>query len=202
MDVTRQCRPLNRGGEVMLGNWLEERRTKCYEPEGITDPGTNVAKKLMNGNKGIITTKFDAKSKKTTTQMAAYSRPKYPPIRTKGVRSQFIEETFSSRFRNYLRTRKAESPEEEPIDYNSIYVKSFNKPEFVPTFPEPTRPHDVNTEVSVSYWSENAEKVHGVSQMNRKDDSFKKNSHFTMPVEDRYDDGLHNAPNNTLDVKS
>ena len=42
-------------------------------------------------------------------------------------------------YRNYLRTRKAESPEEEPIDYNSIYVKSFNKPEFVPTFPEPTR---------------------------------------------------------------
>ena len=53
----------------------------------------------MNGNKGIITMNFDAKSKKTTTQMAAYSRPKYPSIRTKGVRSQFIEETFSSRFR-------------------------------------------------------------------------------------------------------
>ena len=24
MDVTRQRRPQNRGGEVMIGNWLEE----------------------------------------------------------------------------------------------------------------------------------------------------------------------------------
>lgn len=76
-----------------------QRKTKCLEPEGILDPGSNVAKTLKNGNKGIITTNFDAKNKKTTSQMAAYSRPKYPLIRTKGVRSQFIEETFSSRIR-------------------------------------------------------------------------------------------------------
>jgi len=199
MAMFDQPRPANRDGEVLLGNWVEERNVRCYQPEGMNEPNASHAVLFKDGNKGILTTKLDAKVKETTTNDASYTVPKYPSQRIKGSRMHLIEQTLAQRFRNELHEKLAVNPSPpEPTDYNTSYTKTYNKPGFVPTIPEPTRPHNVNTEMSISYWSEHADKVHGVSEINRKNDSFKKNTHFSTPITEKYDDALHIDVDTTL----
>jgi len=189
----------NKNGDVLLGNWVEERQVRPYDPEGLHYPETNVAKMLKAGNPGILTTKQDQKMKKTTTSVAAYGKPRYPPNRVKGCRKNLIEQTLAQEFRKEL-IKKLEVKEQakEPTDYSTNYDKFFNDPDFVPTFPEPTRPHDVNTEMSISFWSEHADQVHGVSDIGRKTESFKKDTTFSKPIYEKYDDPLHMDHNTTL----
>jgi len=181
----------NRGGDCLLGNWVEERKVKPYDPEGLSDPNSSAAVLLKDGNMGILTTKTNEKLKKVTTHEAAFSRPMHPTTRTKGSRQHLIEQTLAQRFRNELHKKLAVQEEEVEPDYNTEYTASHNRPGFVPTFPEPTRPHDVNTDMGVSYWTEHADKIEGVTEFNRAKDTFKKNATFSTPIDEKYDDLLH-----------
>lgn len=197
-------RPNNRNGDTLLGNWVEERKVKQYEPKEMHLPGASKAIILKDGNRGILTTKFDEQVKRCSTYNAAHCRPRYPPNRTKGQRTMMIEQTLKQQFRNELHKQQEEMDKLtiEPTDYSSQYDQNHNRPDFVPFFPEPTMPHDVNTEMDITYWSQNADKIHGVSDVQRNNDPFKKNAQFTTPVNERFQDPLHMDAKDTLDLLS
>jgi len=47
--------------------------------------------------------------------------------------------------------------------------------------------HDVNSDQAFTFWNQNMNQVHGVSQVQTKDTPFKKNAAFSTPI-DEYKD--------------
>jgi len=92
-------RKLNKNGQTLIGNWVEERQVRPYDPEGLTDPEKNVAKLLKNGNKGIFSVNFDDKMKKVSSTKACHSKPKFNQTRTKGLRQELIEKALKIKIR-------------------------------------------------------------------------------------------------------
>jgi len=162
------------------------------------EPDNNKAKTMRYGNKGVITTKLDEKMKQCTSHLAAYRVPTYCCARIKGARVKLIEKTIRAKVREEMDREEIVEPEPKKGYYDTVYNNVYGREGFVPTMPEPTQPHDVNTEMSISYWSEHADRIHGVSEINRKHDSFKKSARFTEPTYDNYEDPLHIDANNTL----
>ncbi|XP_028399148.1 sperm-associated antigen 8-like [Dendronephthya gigantea] len=171
----------NSGGRTLLENWVEERACKQYE-----EPDRKQSHLHKHGHKGILTTKFDSKVENLSTTKDSYRQPSGSGVRAKGKKLELLEKHLVEKLS--AEVQEEFHPPPTPPDYKSVTKQDFFSNEFIPRERVPRQPHDVVKEQPLTYWSEKADRIHGVSQVKTKDTPFRKNASFSTPVEHQLND--------------
>ncbi|XP_071482337.1 sperm-associated antigen 8-like [Diadema antillarum] len=191
MATLNSARTLNNsGGRCLMENWVEERQVYdtgldsagLANSEGYT---SNSSLPYKDGHKGILTGELEAPAEKLSTCMDSYQEPQKSKVRTVGKKKELMERALLAQVTQDI---QAEVSEPQPIaEYKSVTQKDFNIDDFQSVLPPPKYEHNVNTEQPITFWSEHKEKIHGVSQVKTLDTPFKKNSSFSKPIEESFD---------------
>lgn len=178
----------NSNSKCLMENWVEERATEDIDKSRreVFDCGVNLAK-LKDAHCGILSAYPDQSTYDLTTQIDHYRDLKIQP-KVKGARAELVERMLMEKaLEELVREKEAELNKEEEMqissDYNTTFNESYNK-QFTPTQPLPTNGHDYRVEQPITFWSDHAKKIHGVSQSKLTFDSpFRKNAAFSTPTE-------------------
>ncbi|KAJ8029574.1 Sperm-associated antigen 8 [Holothuria leucospilota] len=176
----------NSNGRCLLENWVEERQVQELKIEKElekNDENTNTTLHFKDGHPGILTT--DAEQDKLTTFSHSYKVPEKPKVRTTGAKRELLEKTLYAKVSQEVQEEFDVPPPE--TEYNSVTRKDFDVDGFVSQHPPPKHEHNVETEQPVTFWSEHKDKIHGVSQQKTYNAPFKKNSSFSKPIEEQWD---------------
>lgn len=173
-----------------MENWVEERQVHdtgldsagLTSSEGFT---SNSSLPYKDGHKGILTRELDTPVEKVSTHMGSYRVPPGPGVRTTGLRKELTERALFAQVSQEIQNEVNQPP---PIaEYKSVTQKDFFDDDFKSELPAPLYEHNVNTEQPITFWSQHKEKIHGVSQVKTLDTPFKKNSSFSKPIEESFD---------------
>lgn len=172
----------NSGGKCLLENWVEERRVSGLDPANINGDVSSSAKLYKDGHKGVLTTNLDSTTEKITTFRESYKKPTSPGVRERGTKAEALEKMLYEKVSQEVHDEF--NPPPEPTEFKSVTHKDFNIDTFESMKPAPTAPHDYKKEQPVTFWTEHANKVHGVSQKVTKDSPFRKNDAFSQPIDE------------------
>jgi len=166
-------------GKTLLENWVEERQCADIDKEPRSIKSLHV-----NGHRGILTKEFGAAVANSSTSKDAYREPSKSNVRQKGARLEGLEKKLYELVS--VEVDKEFNPPPPKVDYTSTTKKDFSR-DFTPLDHEVTMTHDVNSDQAFTFWNQNMNQVHGVSQVQTKDTPFKKNAAFSTPI-DEYKD--------------
>ncbi|KAI2664222.1 Sperm-associated antigen 8 [Labeo rohita] len=175
-EVNEENKPC---GRCLLGNWVEERATALLDRTG---PRSCVYK---YGHTGILTMDVAATIEGISTFKAAYNSPKSLGVRQKGRRAEILENDLIKRISDQIHAEmNAEPPAPElcsvtKADYKAGGFKSVGAPL--------TMDHDYTTEQAITFWSDNYQKIQGVTAVKTKDHPFKRNATFSTPISEQLD---------------
>ncbi|XP_029650770.1 sperm-associated antigen 8-like [Octopus sinensis] len=162
--------------KCLLKNWFEERRVLELKDENVLPSGID---ELRYGHPGIFTLEERAQFSRESTFRGSYKPPCVPKFREQGVRREVLEKMMSKEA--YAKIMDDISPKPYQADYKTMTEEYYHR-DFVCEAPKPTKPHNFRVEQPVSYWTEMAHKLHGVSMITSKDGVFHKNDAFSTPV--------------------
>ncbi|XP_042579355.1 sperm associated antigen 8 [Cyprinus carpio] len=166
-------------GRCLLGNWVEERATALLDRTG---PRSCVHK---YGHTGILTMDLTAQVQGISTFKATFNSPKSLGVRQKGSRAERLENDLIKRISDQIHAEmKAEPPAPElcsvtKADYKVEGFKSVRAPL--------TTDHDYTAEQAITFWSDNYQKIQGVTAVKTKDHPFKRNATFSTPIGEQLD---------------
>uniref|UniRef100_A0A3B4GN97 Uncharacterized protein n=1 Tax=Pundamilia nyererei TaxID=303518 RepID=A0A3B4GN97_9CICH len=150
-------------GKPMLHNWVEERAIADLHTE---DPKTH---KHIHGHKGILTIDLESKMESVTTLKAAYVAPKTPVGRLQGMCLYLSPARMK---KNYIIS----------LSYKSLKIfLTFYWFNFLQV-------HDYKTDQAITFWSENCQRIQGVTAARSSKGPFRKSALFSTPITERLDE--------------
>ncbi|XP_071390193.1 sperm-associated antigen 8 [Centroberyx affinis] len=168
-----------RVGKCLLDNWVEERAAAVLDTDGSR---VQIQK---HGHRGILTVDLASKIEGVSTERASYIPPRGPGVRERGIRGELLEKHITQKISEKVHAEFSPAPPK--TDFRSTTQKDFIVEGFVPLDPEPTNVYDYKTDQAVTFWSENHQRVQGVSAVRTSDTPFKKTSMFSTPVTEQLD---------------
>ncbi|XP_052796395.1 sperm-associated antigen 8-like [Mya arenaria] len=177
----------NSDGRCLLENWVEERQVQNYDTVE-DDKGQSNAQLFRDGHVGILTIDTNAKPVSESTVKASFKTPVHPGVPLEGNKSKLMRQMYMEQAVQQVFRDDINPPEPEPLDYKSVTAKDFNKDDFKHVPPKPTKNHNYRTEQPVTFWSENKNKITGVSSVKTRDSPFRRNDAFSQPIDEYFDD--------------
>ncbi|XP_043094748.1 sperm associated antigen 8 [Puntigrus tetrazona] len=169
----------NPGGRCLQGNWVEERATALLDRTG---PRSRVHK---HGHTGILTVDVTAKAQRISTFKAAFISPKNPGVRQKGSRAELLENDLIKRISDQIHAEmNAEPPAPELC---SVSKADYKAQGFKSVRAQLTTDHDYKAEQAVTFWSDNYQKIQGVTAVKTKNRPFQRNAAFSTPIGEQLD---------------
>ncbi|GAA6213801.1 sperm-associated antigen 8 isoform X1 [Lates japonicus] len=170
----------NKVGKCLLHNWAEERAVAALDNEETKTHNQR------HGHKGILTMDLESKMENVTTVKAAYVPPKSPGVRLQGIRSELLEKHIAQMISDKVHAEL--NPPTPKTDFCSTTQKDFCVEGFVPLTPETTQVHDYKSDEAVTFWSENYQKIQGVTAVQNLNAPFRKSALFSTPICERLDE--------------
>ncbi|CAK6965129.1 sperm associated antigen 8 isoform X2 [Scomber scombrus] len=167
-------------GKCLLHNWAEERAVAALDTK---DTKAHIQK---HGHRGILTVDQESKMETVSTLKAAYIPPKSPGVRLRGVRSEFLEKQIAQMIREKIHEEL--NPPTPKTDFCSTTKRDFTVEGFVSLTPETTQLHDYKTEQAITFWSENYQRIQGVTTVGTPNAPFRKSATFSTPISERMDE--------------
>ncbi|XP_007236727.3 sperm associated antigen 8 [Astyanax mexicanus] len=169
-------------GRSLLHNWLEERATELLDS---SDSRSHINR---HGHRGILTLDMTSKTQDETTVKATFTAPKGPGIRQKGLRAELLEKSLIKMISEQIHAEL--NPEPPAPELNSVTRADFTAGGFKPVRPAPSKECDYRSDQAITYWSENHQKIQGVTAVRTTQSPFKKNASFSTPISERLDDPM------------
>jgi len=165
-------------GKTLLGNWVEERQVSHLDncPKSIKE-----LHKLGHSN---VLSQTEEKRTFETTCEVSYKPSEVKSCSRSGRRKELLEKQLYEKISSEIQEEM--TPKSPPIDYTSTTKKDFSK-EFECHAPKATMEHDVNAEMPLTFWHQNLNTVHGVTQTKQGKSPFKKNAAFSTPISESLD---------------
>ncbi|CAJ1070831.1 sperm-associated antigen 8 [Xyrichtys novacula] len=170
---------VNKAGRCMLHNWTEERAVAALDAEESIQI-------QRHGHRGILTLDQDTKMETVTTHKAHFIPPKGPGVRMRGIRSELLEKHIALVISEEFHAEQI--PPETKTDFCSTTKRDFCVEGFVPLTPESTQGHDSKTEEAITFWSENRQRIQGVTAVQNLEAPFRKSAKFSTPISERLDE--------------
>ncbi|XP_045923059.1 sperm associated antigen 8 isoform X1 [Micropterus dolomieu] len=170
----------NNVGKCMLRNWEEERAVAAVDTE---ESKTQIQR---HGHRGILTMDQESKMESVTTLKAAYIPPKGPGVRLRGIRSELLEKHIAQMISEKIDAER--SPPTPKTDFCSTTQRDYSVEGFVPLTPEITQAHDYKTDQAITFWSENYQRIQGVTAVQTPTAPFRKSALFSTPISERLDE--------------
>ncbi|XP_069015441.1 sperm-associated antigen 8 isoform X1 [Embiotoca jacksoni] len=164
-------------GKCLLHNLAEE---------GALDTEETKMQIRRHGHKGILTMNQEAKMETMTTLKTAYVTPRSPGVRLKGIRCELLEKRAAQ-----MTSEKAHAERNPPTlqtEYSSTSHTDFCVKGFVPRKPETTQVHDYKTDQAITFWSDNFQRIQGMTAAQTSKAPFRKSALFTTPISKRLDE--------------
>ncbi|XP_040013782.1 sperm associated antigen 8 isoform X2 [Xiphias gladius] len=169
-----------KAGKCLLDNWAEERAVAALDNE---ETKTQIQR---HGHRGILTMDHESKMETVTTLKAAYVPPKSPGVRLQGIRGELFEKHITQMIRGKVHAEL--NPPPPKTDLCSTTQRDFCVEGFVPLTPETTQVHDYKTDQAVTFWSENYQRIQGVTAVQTLKAPFRKSALFSTPIGERLDE--------------
>ncbi|XP_076866883.1 sperm-associated antigen 8 [Brachyhypopomus gauderio] len=149
-------------GKCLLDNWVEEGATALLDN---TERRLHIHK---NGHRVFLTVDTTSKVHGGSTVKSAYTTPKGPVLRQRGKHDQ---------------------------DYGLSCCRSISS-RYAELMPKSSAhnlcsDHYYKTDQAITFWSENCQKIQGVTPVGTRDTPFKKNASFSTPINETLDDTTH-----------
>ncbi|XP_047200438.1 sperm associated antigen 8 isoform X2 [Hippoglossus stenolepis] len=176
-------------GKCLSQMWEEEEEEKEKEEEensAALDNEDNPSQIQRRGHFGIITMDQDSELETLTTVRATYVAPKSHDVRLKGIRGELMEKHLAQRISEKIRAEQ--NPPTPKTDFCSTSQRDFSVTGFVPLSLETTQVHDYKTDEAITFWSENQQRVEGVTAVETPTSPFRKSAFFTKPISERLDE--------------
>ncbi|XP_070707117.1 sperm-associated antigen 8 [Pempheris klunzingeri] len=139
-----------------------------------------------HGHRGLLTMDHESKMETVTTLRGAYILPKSPGVRLRGIRGELLEKHFAQTISEEIRAeRNQPSPK---TDFSSTTQRDFCVEGFVPLTPETAQVHDYKTDQAVTFWSENCQRIQGVTAVQTLKAPFRKSAMFSTPIGEQLDE--------------
>ncbi|XP_068430464.1 sperm-associated antigen 8 [Clinocottus analis] len=164
----------------MLRNWVEERAVDALD---TTQTRSEI---LKHGHRGILTMDWESKMESVTTQKATFAPPKGPGVRLQGIRVELLEKQIAVKIREKVQADL--NPPSPETDYCSTTQKDFSVEGFVPLTPETTQVHDYKADQAVTFWSDNCQRIQGMTDVQNLKAPFRKSALFSTPISERLDE--------------
>jgi len=194
LEGRNEIRFNNSGGRCLLENWVEERATQHLETTDINKNEVNCAKLHQNGHNGLLTLDSDAKASKATTVRTSYAKPTFPQVANEGKRFQKMKSQIYDECVKEVSETFFPKPHESKMI--SVKKQDFDDNDFVFIPPKPEHPHSLYHERPTTFWSENLNKISGVSQARVPNAPFNKNTAFSKPLSEYTNEALpHDCEN-------
>ncbi|KAG7476967.1 hypothetical protein MATL_G00088390 [Megalops atlanticus] len=169
-------------GKCLLDNWVEERASAPLDNEESKDFI------YKHGHKGILSVDLISKIQDVSTVKEAFIPPVGPGVRQRGLREEILEKslykTISEQVHNEF------NPGPPKAEFFSTTREDFKVPGFKSVPPSPSTEHDYKREQAISFWSENHQKIQGVTAVRTTDTPFKKNATFSTPLNESLEDSV------------
>ncbi|XP_051907103.1 sperm associated antigen 8 [Hippocampus zosterae] len=141
---------------------------------------------LRHGHKGIITMNTGAKMESITTLKSAFAPPRSAGVRLQGIRSELLERRIAQIIRDKIHAER--NPPLPQTEFATTTQRDFRVEGFVPQTTKINRFHDYTTEQAISYWSENYQRIQGVSAVECPNTPFRKSAQFSTPIGEQRED--------------
>ncbi|XP_049909182.1 sperm associated antigen 8 [Epinephelus moara] len=171
---------INTTGKCMLHNWAEERAVAALDNQ------ETMMEIQKHGHRGILTVDQESKMEAVTTLRATYTPPKSPGVRLRGIRGELLEKHIAQMIREKIQADM--NPPTPKTDFCSTTQKDFCVDGFVSVTPKSTQAHDYKNDQAVTFWSENCQRVQGVTTIKTLKAPFKKSALFSTPISERLDE--------------
>ncbi|KAL7838256.1 hypothetical protein AOLI_G00266600 [Acnodon oligacanthus] len=172
----------NRPVGSLLRNWVEERATALLDNTG---PKSHINR---NGHMGILTVDMTSKMHGVSTVKAAFTTPIGPRVRHKGLRAELLEKCLIKTISEQIQADL--NPELPAQELCSVTRADYGAEGFKSVRSAPSTDHDYKTNQAITFWSENYQKVQGVTGVGTPDGPFKKNTTFSTPISERLDNPM------------
>ncbi|XP_066567673.1 sperm-associated antigen 8 [Amia ocellicauda] len=181
----------------LLDNWAEERAAAPLDHVGSEEEACGKAQLHKHGHRGILSVDLVSKVADVTTVRETYTPPRGPGVRQRGIRGELLEKYLYKTIREQvLEELNAQPPAAEMI---STTRHDYKRDGFESVPPAPSKEHNYKTEQAITYWSENHQKIQGVTAVRSRNTPFKKNTSFSKPISEYLDEPtpytLENYPN-------
>ncbi|XP_067430965.1 sperm associated antigen 8 isoform X1 [Thunnus thynnus] len=172
----------NKVGKCLLHNWVEERAVAALDTQ---ETKAHIQK---HGHRGILTIDQESKMETVSTLRAAYIPPKSPGVRLRGIRGELLEKHIAQMISEKIHADL--NPPTPKTDFCSTTKNDFCMEGFVPLTPETTEVcvYDYKTEQAVTFWSENYQRIQGVTAVGTPNVPFRKSALFSTPISERLDE--------------
>ncbi|XP_075885463.1 sperm-associated antigen 8 [Nelusetta ayraudi] len=128
-----------------------------------------------------------AKMEAVSTFTATYIPPKSPGVRLRGIRSERLEKHVTELISQKVKA-EFEPPTPKMSDFRTTTRTDFCADGFVPAAPQPTQGLDYRTDQAITFWSENYQRLEGVTAVHSLTAPFRKSAKFSTPISERLND--------------
>ncbi|XP_070845760.1 sperm-associated antigen 8 [Chaetodon trifascialis] len=170
----------NKTGKCILHNRMEEGTAAALDTEETR------AKILRHGHRGILRMDQESKMESITTHKANYLPPKSPGVRLRGIRGELLEKHITQMISE--RIHAEQKPTTPKAEFCSTTQKDFCVDGFVPLTPATTQVHDYKTDQAITFWTENCQRIQGVTAIRTLKAPFRKSALFSTPISERLDE--------------
>ncbi|XP_075246519.1 sperm-associated antigen 8-like [Convolutriloba macropyga] len=170
-------------GKVLLDNWQEERQV--YPLDKVF---------TKHGHQGLLTTNLDATASDVTEVRENYTPQTVIHTNLVGKRQALLEQALYKKVTSEV-VEQADTESAKEFPKQSVTHEHYNK-DFTPIEHPVTMAHDANKEMPISFWTQQVDSAHGVTQIKTFDTPFRKNAKFSTPVEIAYDEPKPYEPEN------
>ncbi|XP_026153791.1 sperm-associated antigen 8 [Mastacembelus armatus] len=167
-------------GKCLLHNWAEERAVADLD---IEETNSQIR---THGHREILTMDQQSEMETFTTMKAAYIPPRHPGVRLRGIRGELLEKHIAQMISEKINAEL--SPPTLKTDFSSTTQKDFCVEGFVPLSHKTTQVHDYKTDQAITFWSENYQRIQGVTPIQTSKAPFRKSARFSTPVSEQLDE--------------
>ncbi|XP_070408920.1 sperm-associated antigen 8 isoform X1 [Nothobranchius furzeri] len=142
-----------------------------------------------HGVKDLITENHNVKMETATTYGATYVSPEkfLPAFELRGTRRELLERRLSQKIREEVLAELELAPP-PTTEFLSTTQRDFCAQGFVPCRLRTAKDRDYKTEQAITFWSQNCQKVQGVTPIRNPKAPFKKSTLFSKPISEQLDD--------------
>ncbi|XP_029921696.1 sperm-associated antigen 8 [Myripristis murdjan] len=167
-------------GKCLLEKSTEESAAAALDTEGSREQIQRL------GHRDILTMDPASKIEDVSTMKAAYVSPRTAGVRLRGIRGELMEKHITQKIREQVHAEFNPAPPK--TDFCSTTRKDFTVEGFVPLTLETTNVHDYKSDQAITFWSENHQRIQGVTAVPSPGSPFKKSTLFSTPVAQRLDE--------------
>ncbi|XP_043934917.1 sperm-associated antigen 8 isoform X2 [Protopterus annectens] len=157
------------------------------------------AKLYQHGHKGLLSIATENKLDGLTITKISFQHPHRAGAQVRGKREECLEQYLYQKISKDVFNELTQPPPPAKVELMSTTRQDYKVEGFKSVPPQPTMKHDYKTEQAITFWSENIQKVTGVTNIRTRDTPFKKNSSFSTPIYESMGDPephtLENYPN-------